>query len=133
MALGELLIKRFVSCLSNRKQFLYIYGFNLEITDVSPGVIRHSIFYHDWLTRRTNLINTRPCFSNSQPSFWFSLKAPKAWPSVWKARLSVWKGCFKRAAVCFKKSTLTECFVKESLWKSSLWKSSMWSLVYESF
>ena len=47
MALGKLLIKRFVSYLSNRKQFLYISGFNLEITDVSSGVIRLSIFYRD--------------------------------------------------------------------------------------
>lgn len=47
MALGELLTKRFASDRSNRKQFLYIYGFNLEITDISSRVIRHSIFYRD--------------------------------------------------------------------------------------
>ena len=62
--------------------------------------------YCDWLGRhgpscnantQSSFLNTRPTFSNawssfsdSLPSFWFSLKASKTWPSVWKAQLNVW-------------------------------------------
>ena len=41
-----------------------------------------------WLCYNTN---TRPSFSNSRPSFWFSLKPSKARPSVLKSQPSVSK------------------------------------------
>ena len=38
---------------------------------------------------RPRFLNTRLSFSNTQPSFWFSLNISKAQPSVWKTRQCV--------------------------------------------
>ena len=44
-------------------------------------------FWNTW----PRLCTTRPSFSNFQPSFWFSLKALKAWPSDWKTSQHILK------------------------------------------
>ena len=48
-----------------------------------------------WLVPCCNT-NTRPSFFNTRSSFWFSLKASKARPSVWKAWPSVLKQALLR-------------------------------------
>ena len=50
-------------------------------------------YYRSWLGQHALCYNTNTwqSFSNTQPSFWFSLKLSKTWPSVSNAWLSVSK------------------------------------------
>ena len=49
-----------------------------------------------FLKTKPSFSNTRPSFSNSRPSFWFSINASKARPSVWRVPPCVLKQALGR-------------------------------------
>ena len=59
----------------------WIWFFDSFNVLLNSATLLNSIFYRGWLGQHGSL-----CNANTRPSFWFSFKAPKARPSVWKAR-----------------------------------------------
>ena len=79
---------------------------------------------------RWSFWKTLPSFPNSQPSFWFSLKASKAPPNVWKAWSSVWKArpSIWKARPCVLKQVLGWMFCLRDSMKIWSVKGTVYSL-----
>ena len=74
----------------------FIFPFWLQYHFLSHFLCgKRTVAYWDGMDRLYNIItrprflNTRLSFSNTQPSFWFSLNISKTQPSVWKTRQCV--------------------------------------------